>query len=215
MLGRAGALQDEGGGCRAPPSGLNLSGESSTHPVALQSSLLGGRNPSPLEAIVAGETLRMNVSPAWPGCLCILYIYIPPLFSQQLLGAMLCAEDTWVNHTVSTTIHTSLSTKSNENFWHHGALVIYKALSYVTSVCVCVCGMCTSTLPRSQTWSLDSSNRNSDWEELSSFAHRKKGHQEGLRLGHSRRLKLAEEAEGDVASCWPLNAGGGSEIRST
>lgn len=65
MAGRAGALHDEGGGYGAPPSGLNLRGESSTHPVAFQSSFLGGPNPLPLEAIVTAEAVRMNASPVF------------------------------------------------------------------------------------------------------------------------------------------------------
>lgn len=75
--------------------------------------------------------------------------------------------------------------------------------------------MCIRTLAGSQIHLLDDSNRTSGWEELDSFARRKKGHQEGLGLGHCRSLKPTEETEGGVASGGFLDAGGVFETRST
>lgn len=70
-----------GGGCRAPPSDWNVSRESSTHPVARAFS--GGLTLSFGGYIVARVALRMNVSPAWPGCLCVLYMYSTPSASTH------------------------------------------------------------------------------------------------------------------------------------
>lgn len=78
----------------------------------------------------------------WPECLFILYVCIPHPANKHLLGAMLCAEDTWVNCPVSATVRTSLSSEYNGNSWHRTAPAIYKLLSCVTSVCMCVWGGC-------------------------------------------------------------------------
>ncbi|KAF6109776.1 hypothetical protein HJG60_010979 [Phyllostomus discolor] len=55
------------------------------------------------------------------------------------MGPTLCAADARAEGPVSATVRTSLSPECDEIFWRCGVLAVYKRLSRVISVHVCVC----------------------------------------------------------------------------